>query len=139
MMNRRQNPFGLPPIAISAYEIAVNHGFKGTEEEWLQSLHGDNGTDAVWISDDLNDWPEPDRHLWVIRDDETGDQIDIPDGLLYSEGTLQLMSGENEIGDPVAINAGLPAVTEDDDGDVLAVVNGVWTKTTPDEWEGGSF
>jgi hypothetical protein len=25
----------------SAYEIAVIHGFEGTEEEWLESLHGD--------------------------------------------------------------------------------------------------
>jgi len=27
----------------SAYEIAVRHGFVGTEEEWLQSLKGDDG------------------------------------------------------------------------------------------------
>lgn len=27
----------------SAYEIAVLHGFVGTEEEWLASLKGDNG------------------------------------------------------------------------------------------------
>lgn len=25
----------------SAYEIAVQHGFEGTEEEWLESLKGD--------------------------------------------------------------------------------------------------
>lgn len=29
----------------SAYEIAVLHGFIGTEEEWLASLHGEDGTD----------------------------------------------------------------------------------------------
>ena len=27
----------------SAYDIAVEHGFKGSEEEWLESLHGQNG------------------------------------------------------------------------------------------------
>ena len=27
----------------SAYEIAVEHGYEGTEEEWLQSLHGAQG------------------------------------------------------------------------------------------------
>ncbi len=27
----------------SAYEIALNHGFKGTEEEWLASLKGETG------------------------------------------------------------------------------------------------
>lgn len=26
----------------SAYEIAVENGFKGTEKEWLESLKGDN-------------------------------------------------------------------------------------------------
>ena len=27
----------------SAYEIALLHGFEGTEEEWLNSLHGEKG------------------------------------------------------------------------------------------------
>ena len=27
----------------SAYEIAVEHGFKGSEEEWLESLKGSDG------------------------------------------------------------------------------------------------
>ena len=27
----------------SAYEIAVQHGYTGTEEEWLASLHGADG------------------------------------------------------------------------------------------------
>lgn len=27
----------------SAYEIAVDHGFEGTEEEWIESLHGGGG------------------------------------------------------------------------------------------------
>ena len=29
---------------MSAYEIAVRRGFKGTEEEWLKSLRGKNGS-----------------------------------------------------------------------------------------------
>lgn len=28
----------------SAYEVAVEHGFVGTVDEWLESLHGQNGT-----------------------------------------------------------------------------------------------
>ena len=28
---------------LSAYEIAVKHGFKGTEQEWLESLKGSPG------------------------------------------------------------------------------------------------
>ena len=31
----------------SAYEIAVRHGFEGTEEEWLESLKGSDGTDGA--------------------------------------------------------------------------------------------
>lgn len=30
----------------SAYEIAVENGFVGTEEEWLESLHGEDGKDG---------------------------------------------------------------------------------------------
>ena len=30
----------------SAYDIAVEHGFEGTEEEWLESLRGENGKDG---------------------------------------------------------------------------------------------
>jgi hypothetical protein len=28
---------------LSAYEIAVKYGFEGSEEEWLESLHGEDG------------------------------------------------------------------------------------------------
>lgn len=31
----------------SAYEVAVDNGFIGTEEEWLESLHG--GASLTWI------------------------------------------------------------------------------------------
>ena len=31
----------------SAYELAVEHGFTGTEEQWLLSLHGSDGRDGV--------------------------------------------------------------------------------------------
>lgn len=31
---------------INAYDIAVQNGFQGTEQEWLSSLHGGNGTDG---------------------------------------------------------------------------------------------
>lgn len=31
---------------LSAYEIAVKNGFKGTETEWLESLKGNDGTDG---------------------------------------------------------------------------------------------
>lgn len=32
---------------LTAYQVAVNNGFDGTEGEWLQSLDGKDGTDAL--------------------------------------------------------------------------------------------
>ena len=40
----------VPANGLSAYEIAVRHGFEGTEEEWLASLKGEQG-DAFTYSD----------------------------------------------------------------------------------------
>jgi hypothetical protein len=37
--------------AISAYEIAVKNGFEGTAEEWLDSLKGKDGKNAVYIGE----------------------------------------------------------------------------------------
>lgn len=42
---------------LSAYEVAVEAGFVGTEEEWLLSLKGTNGTDGwtyVWLTADFS-------------------------------------------------------------------------------------
>ena len=33
---------------ITAYQIAVKHGFDGTEEEWLETLKGDKGDPITW-------------------------------------------------------------------------------------------
>lgn len=35
----------------SAYDIAVEHGYTGTEQEWLESLKGENGSDGVSVVD----------------------------------------------------------------------------------------
>lgn len=32
---------------LSAYEIAIENGFEGTEEEWLQSLKGQDGNNGI--------------------------------------------------------------------------------------------
>ena len=34
-----------PPYYLTAYGLAVKHGFSGTEEQWLKSLKGDKGAD----------------------------------------------------------------------------------------------
>jgi hypothetical protein len=43
---------------LSAYEIAVKNGFEGTEEEWLDSLKGEDGKTPVkgvdyWTETDI--------------------------------------------------------------------------------------
>jgi hypothetical protein len=38
---------GVGPAGLSAYEIAVEHGFVGTEADWLASLQGADGTDGA--------------------------------------------------------------------------------------------
>ncbi|WP_455515682.1 hypothetical protein [Porphyromonas sp.] len=35
---------------LSAYEIAVKHGYQGTEEEWAKSLVGNDGADAYEVA-----------------------------------------------------------------------------------------
>ena len=42
----------------SAYEIAVEHGFQGSEEDWLLSLKGGDGQDAtgITIADAYEEW-----------------------------------------------------------------------------------
>ena len=40
-----------PPYYLSAYAIAVKHGFVGTEAEWLESLKGEKGDPGITDAD----------------------------------------------------------------------------------------
>lgn len=42
----------------SAYEIAVEHGFEGTEKEWLESLKGQPGAPGKDGADGTNAEPQ---------------------------------------------------------------------------------
>lgn len=46
----------------SAYEIAVEHGFVGTEAEWLESLKGKDGE-----APDMSDYPKKDEVTTIIE------------------------------------------------------------------------
>ena len=48
--------------AESAYDIAVRHGFVGTEEEWLESLKGEPGKDGASVTVDISD-----DGYWIIN------------------------------------------------------------------------
>ena len=74
---------------LSAYEIACNYGFDGSEEEWLDSLHGKDGVDGIDGKDgsdgydgkdgvdgvDGKDGATPyigDNGNWFVNDKDTG-------------------------------------------------------------------
>ena len=46
----------------SAYEIAVEHGYVGTEEEWLESLRGKDG-----ITPDMSEYPKTSEVTTIIE------------------------------------------------------------------------
>lgn len=52
MASKRLQVMGVIPVneedyGKSAYELAVDHGFKGSEAEWLDSLKGQDGVTPV--------------------------------------------------------------------------------------------
>lgn len=75
-----KRPSGLPweGYYYSSYGIAVKHGFKGTEEEWLESLHGRDGKNGVI---DLNSGNE--FRIWVGSLEEYNALPDLMDDVLY--------------------------------------------------------
>ena len=64
---------------ITAYGIAVKHGFQGTEEEWLKSLKGDGG--------------EP----IVIRYDETAQQLQDAEGDFTPSDFVRSVTGVDNV------------------------------------------
>jgi hypothetical protein len=69
----------------TAYEIALQHGFEGTEEEWLSSLHGKDGIDG-------DDGFSP---VVTVADIEGGHRIALKDA--EGEKTVDVMDGEDGV------------------------------------------
>lgn len=55
---------------LSAYEIAVDNGYVGTEAEWLDSLRGDAGVQGIAGLDGLSAY-----QLWILAGNE-GTELD---------------------------------------------------------------
>lgn len=77
----------------SAYEIAVEHGFIGTEEEWLASLKGDTGAagadgNAIWkttVEPTAPNYPSQPGYGFNVTDLTGADrEVQIGDIVLYS-------------------------------------------------------
>lgn len=65
----------------SAYEIAVSHGFPGTEEEWLASLKGKDGVDGTAGFSPLADVKKVGNTATItVKDENGGTQAQIYDG-----------------------------------------------------------
>ena len=61
----------------SAYELAVDNGFTGTVQEWLNSLKGTNGTSSYTYVKYANEMPDEDSDILATG---TGDYIGIYNG-----------------------------------------------------------
>ena len=56
----------------SAYQIALDNGFIGTEADWLESLKGEDGSSGVYLGEEepsdinIKVWIKPDGNVNVI-------------------------------------------------------------------------
>ena len=133
------------PRGKSAYEVAVENGFSGTETEWLASLKGATGAPGA-DGKDGTDGKTPyvgDNGNWYIGADDTGKpsrgekgdkgDTDISLGLTSAAvGQTIKVKAIDESGKPTAWEAAdmansLPTVTASDNGKFLRVVNGAWS------------
>jgi hypothetical protein len=122
----------------SAYEIAREKGFRGTEEEWLASLKGDKGDSGVYIGS--GDMPEDSN----VQIDPNGDTFGIGEVLTCKEQTFTEEEKRTARANIGAISLDdvpypLPEVTDTDNGKFLRVADGVWSAVTVDSAEGVSF
>ncbi len=65
---------------LSAYEVAVDNGFSGTEAEWLESLRGDAGVQGISGLDGLSAY-----QLWILAGNE-GNETDFINSLQGIDG-----------------------------------------------------
>ena len=81
----------------SAYEIAVEHGFEGTEEEWLGSL---GGSGVVGVSPVVNVTEIEGGHRITIKDAKGEKSFDVLDGV---DGTNGKDGEKGDKGDPYTL------------------------------------
>jgi len=134
-----------PPWDVSAYGIAVKHGFRGTEREFALSLLGEDGINCLPM---LLVTEEPEEEIspayeaimrpsaasyayYTAKNDflAADHVVLVPDGLYVSGRTVRLACAGEAFGTaaelPNAENV-LPEVSGSDNGKVLKVVSGDW-------------
>ena len=111
----------VPANGLSAYEIAVRHGFGGTEEEWLESLKGEDGKDGI-------DGKTPILKSGTTNTLDTG----------QSATASLVRDGEDEAGNPVyKANFGIPRGPQGERGE--AGKDGVDGSDGADGKDGSTF
>lgn len=102
-----QSHIGVP--GESAYQIAVDHGYVGTEEEWLESLKGADGKSAYEIAAE---------HGYEGTEEEWLASLKGADGFSPTVET-EAITGGTEV-----------TITDKDGAHVFDVINGQdWTPT----------
>lgn len=100
---QRTHGDGVPLISgmyLSAYGIAVKHGFKGTEEEWLDSLKGDkgdtgHGLEIKGVAESFGELPGSASvgDVWLIPVDVAGAPNDWGISEVYQTAELYIWNG----------------------------------------------
>lgn len=150
--------FDIPAIrGLSSYEIAVKHGFEGTEEEWLESIGVLEGKSAFQVA--VEEGFEGDVSTWL--ESLKGEKGDVgatpvfeigeittlsPNSLAYASITgtadhpiLNLAIPRGANGTNGSNGTGVPAVTSTDNGKFLRVVDGTWKAVSISNAEEASF
>ena len=78
----------------SAYEVAVQNGYQGTEKEWLESLHGSDGKDG----EDGDNLTASDLYDTAVANGYTGTFLE------FCENVLQVTVQDNNDVDTLAKN-----------------------------------
>lgn len=130
-----------PPWAVSAYGIAVKHGYCGTEREFMLSLLGRDGIEClpmilVTDADEEDIPPERDMIMRPSSDDyayyteknefrAADKDVFVPDGLALDGDELCLTCEGETLGEAAKVPV-LPSVSAADNGKILKVVGGAW-------------
>lgn len=94
----------------SAYDIALENGFTGTEQQWLDSLKGGEGRGIVKV-----EYSEEDKCIYITyTDSSTPVKVDLPSNLTHEHAYDY--SAVTVIVAPTASSEGLGYVTCTDDG-----------------------
>ena len=134
-----------PPWVVTAYGIAVKNGYRGTEREFRMTLSGTDGMYCLPMllvtTADEGDIPEDyeaimrpsaDEYAYTTEENEfryADEDVPVPDGLDLTGRVLKLTCEGAAFGTGAELpETDLPAVSAADNGKILKVVGGAWTK-----------